>query len=377
MSRFWKLEEMLDLCSTWPALVGKGGEANQEPPIPLDVILPLIAKAKGAGGNRFAGASVMLAGSHFDVKKCGSSEGLRNEAKRFAGEFANHGVQIGPIVPPTWQWEGGGEMTNPDDHDKIISQFRIGLDAREVFESEGVLIPGHDPVYRIDTCTFAGGKSHSQYEEKRRIVAPLIQKLSKMLDAKFGENARLVVEFEICWDLIDNIKDGMRLIREVGQDNTGVQCDGSHLLTELLGICQTTDADDGGYCASTANLPKGFDFRDNGTLEGAWQWAQEQIGDKVFDWHCTQNDGTVHGQGQHDKTGRHCRPDDPNGRIDPAFVEPLFLLGTKKEGVRVQSRTWDGCMMPNGVLEAQDYYDNVLTYMARGRTAMAQALSEA
>jgi hypothetical protein len=36
----------------------------------------------------------------------------------------------------------------------------------------------------------------------------------------------------------------------------------------------------------------------------------------TIDFHVAQNDGTVHGTGSHDKTGRHCPADDPNGKLD-------------------------------------------------------------
>ena len=38
----------------------------------------------------------------------------------------------------------------------------------------------------------------------------------------------------------------------------------------------------------------------------------------TIDFHVAQNDGTVKGSGSHDKTGRHCLPDDPNGRLNIA-----------------------------------------------------------
>ena len=36
----------------------------------------------------------------------------------------------------------------------------------------------------------------------------------------------------------------------------------------------------------------------------------------TIDFHVAQNDGTVKGSGSHDKTGRHCQPLDPNGKLD-------------------------------------------------------------
>ena len=36
----------------------------------------------------------------------------------------------------------------------------------------------------------------------------------------------------------------------------------------------------------------------------------------TIDFHIAQNDATVKGSGSHDKTGRHCLPLDPNGKLD-------------------------------------------------------------
>ncbi len=38
----------------------------------------------------------------------------------------------------------------------------------------------------------------------------------------------------------------------------------------------------------------------------------------TIDFHVAQNDATVKGSGSHDKTGRHCLPNDPNGKLDIA-----------------------------------------------------------
>ena len=46
--------------------------------------------------------------------------------------------------------------------------------------------------------------------------------------------------------------------------------------------------------------------------------AYGQMTDKLRPWtidfHVAQNDGHVHGAGAHDKTGKHCPADDPNGK---------------------------------------------------------------
>ena len=38
----------------------------------------------------------------------------------------------------------------------------------------------------------------------------------------------------------------------------------------------------------------------------------------TFDFHVAQNDGSVNGTSSHDKTGRHCQANDPNGKLDIA-----------------------------------------------------------
>ena len=57
--------------------------------------------------------------------------------------------------------------------------------------------------------------------------------------------------------------------------------------------------------------------------------ALRQVADALRPWtidfHVAQNDGTVKGSGSHDKTGRHCPPDDPNGKMDIVQVAGLWM----------------------------------------------------
>ena len=57
-----------------------------------------------------------------------------------------------------------------------------------------------------------------------------------------------------------------------------------------------------------------------GYSDEAFYAAYEQMTDKLrpltIDFHVAQNDGEVHGAGSHDKTGKHRRADDPNGKLD-------------------------------------------------------------
>ena len=45
----------------------------------------------------------------------------------------------------------------------------------------------------------------------------------------------------------------------------------------------------------------------------------------TIDFHVAQNDATVKGSGSHDKTGRHCLPNDPNGKMDIVRVAGAWM----------------------------------------------------
>ena len=68
----------------------------------------------------------------------------------------------------------------------------------------------------------------------------------------------------------------------------------------------------------------------------------------TIDFHVAQNDGTVKGAGSHDKTGRHCPPTDPNGKLDIVRDAGAWLRDDDGKPTRAfQHICWDGCMFPN------------------------------
>ena len=67
-----------------------------------------------------------------------------------------------------------------------------------------------------------------------------------------------------------------------------------------------------------ALLPENFAWDDETQLDEAYLQLTNALRPWTIDFHVAQNDATVHGSGSHDKTGRHCLPDDPNGKLDIA-----------------------------------------------------------
>jgi hypothetical protein len=87
----------------------------------------------------------------------------------------------------------------------------------------------------------------------------------------------------------------------------------------------------------------------------------------TIDFHVAQNDGTVHGAGSHDKTGKHCMPNNPMGKLDITRTASYWLEGATERGI--QHICWDGCMFPNSVIESPVSANEILAAMLDVRNA--------
>jgi hypothetical protein len=90
----------------------------------------------------------------------------------------------------------------------------------------------------------------------------------------------------------------------------------------------------------------------------------------TVDFHVAQNDATVKGSGSHDKTGRHCLPDDPNGKLNIARDAGYWLRDEKGNLTKAFKHIcWDGCMFPNEVMLKPETWDSILQTMVSVREA--------
>ena len=135
----------------------------------------------------------------------------------------------------------------------------------------------------------------------------------------------------------------------------GFQADMAHTYLYLLGY----------------NGPVGQALLKEGYTEEEFYEAYKQMTDELRPWtidfHVAQNDGTVLGEGNHDKTGRHCQVDDPNGKLDIVKCAGFWLEGMEERGI--EHICWDGCMFPNAVLEQQETWNKILGKMVEVRNA--------
>jgi len=90
----------------------------------------------------------------------------------------------------------------------------------------------------------------------------------------------------------------------------------------------------------------------------------------TIDFHVAQNDATVKGSGSHDKTGHHCPPKDPNGKLDIVHAAGYWLRDEINQPTRaVQHICWDGCMFPNDMMMQPGIWRDVLGTMIAVRDA--------
>jgi hypothetical protein len=117
-------------------------------------------------------------------------------------------------------------------------------------------------------------------------------------------------------------------------------------------------------------LPPDFDWSQTDRLAAAYRQVATALGPWIFDFHVAQNDGTVKGSGSHDKTGRHCRPLDPNGRLDIVRDSAGWMKDDQGNPTRAfEHICWDGCMFPNAVMLDPKIWNDVLRAMIAVRNA--------
>ena len=126
-----------------------------------------------------------------------------------------------------------------------------------------------------------------------------------------------------------------------------------------------------GYnCPEDAILPEGYDWRDREALDAALKTLTAALRPWTVDFHVAQNDATVKGSGSHDKTGRHCQPCDPNGKLDIVRDAGAWMRGDDGQPTRAfQHVCWDGCMFPNAVMLDPKTWQDVLRVMIAVREA--------
>jgi sugar phosphate isomerase/epimerase len=333
--------------ATWPGLVGKGGP-DAEPVIEFETMLDLTAAAE-VDGIRFDGVDIFLSLPHTDID---SSD---DDLKRLADQVASRNLVIGSLVAPVWPPTGGGSaMGSAEERKSFLTQVRKSCAIARKLSEIGIRNYG---IVRIDSACSPGDWAADPVSNTKLIAATFREACE--IAESYGE--RLAAEGEICWGGMHSWKHLADLLEMVDRPRTlGMQADMAHTLLFTLGYNAPEDR----------ILPENYDWSDKGKLYDALGKMTSRLRPWVKDFHVAQNDATVKGSGSHDKTGRHCLPDDPNGKMDIVRAAGLWMRDESGEPTRAyQHINWDGCMFPNDVMMDANTWRKILGTMIAVRNA--------
>jgi sugar phosphate isomerase/epimerase len=330
----------------WPGLVGKGPDS--EPAIDLDTMLDLTAAAS-VDGVRFDGADLFLSLPHTDID---SSD---DELKRLADGLAARNLRAGSLVAPVWGATGGGSaMGDADERGRFLTQVKKACRIGQKLRDLGARAYG---VVRIDSAASPADWAKDPPANTRRITETFREACN--IAQSFGE--KLAAEGEICWAGMHSWRRNVELLEMVGRPETlGFQADMAHTMLFTMGY----------NAAEDRLLPADFDWSKREQLAEAYRKMASALRPWTIDFHVAQNDGTVKGAGSHDKTGRHCPPDDPNGKLNIVEDAGAWMRDSSGEITRAfRHICWDGCMFPNATMLDQNTWDAVLRTMIAVRNA--------
>ena len=331
----------------WPGVVGKGAP-GAEPFIPLDTLLELTSRAEYEG-QKFDGVDLWLADPHISI------DASKDEIKRVSDHIASYGLKVGSFVAPIWGGAGGGSaMGDADERKRFLSQVekacRIGQWMREM----GIRPTGG---VRIDSSTGVDAWDKDP-KGNTKLIAETFREAGRIAQS-YGEF--IVAEGEICWGGMHSWRENVNLLEMVGMPGiVGYQADMAHSMLFVLGANAEKDR----------LLPADFAWTDKAALDAAYHKVADALRPWTLDFHVAQNDGTTFGSGTHEKTGRHCLIDDPNGRLDVTKHAGYWLRDQQGNLTKtVRHICWDGCMFSNDVMARQDTWNKILGAMVRVRDA--------
>jgi hypothetical protein len=212
-------------------------------------------------------------------------------------------------------------------------------------------------VVRIDSAVGPAEWAKDPDGNTKRIAATF----REAADIAEGHGERLAAEGEICWGGMHSWRRMVELLELVDRPKTvGFQADMAHTMLFTLGYNAPEDR----------LLPDDFDWSQQDVLADSYRKMAAQLRPWTIDFHVAQNDATVKGSGTHDKTGRHCPPKDPNGKLDIVRDAGAWMRGDDGKPTRAfEHICWDGCMFPNAMMTDPQTWRDVLSTMIAVRNA--------
>ena len=311
-------------------------------------MLDLTAAAE-VDGVRFDGFDLFLFDPHISI------DAADDDLKRLADRARSRGLMIGTVVAPVWPPTNGGSAMGDDaEQEKFLTQVRKGCRIAKRLRELGVRPHG---AVRIDSACSPSDWAKSPEENTQRIA----DTFRKACDIAEDHGEWLAAEGEICWGAMHSWKEMVRLLEAVGRPQTlGFQADMAHTLLYLLGYNCAAGRDPAAELLLERRTDVGPGLSNADGRSAPW----------TIDFHVAQNDATVKGSGSHDKTGRHCLPDDPQGKLDIVKRAGYWLRDSSGQVTKkFRHICWDGCMFSNAVMMQPQTWNKILAAMIAVRDA--------
>src|SRR5262249_3486647 len=191
----------------WPGLVGKGGP-GAEPPIGLDTMLDLTARAKLPDGTTFDGVDLFLFDPHVSI------DASNDDLKALADKIRSKNLMVGSLVAPVWPPTGGGSaMGSDEDRKKFLTQVRKACAMGRKLEDRGIRRYG---IVRIDSSASPAEWAKDPAGNTKKIADTFRQAADIAED--IGE--KLAAEGEICWGGMHSVHRNVELLEQVNRPKT-------------------------------------------------------------------------------------------------------------------------------------------------------------
>src|SRR5438034_1298485 len=217
--------------------------------------------------------------------------------------------------------------------------------------------PDSEPAIELDkmiemTAAASVSSPHDWYNDPEGNQKKIAATFREAADVAEGYGERLAAEGEICWGGMHSWRRMVQLLELTDRPATvGFQADMAHTLLYTMGYNAPEDA----------ILPANYDWQDKSKLDEALKKLTSALRPWTIDFHVAQNDATVKGSGSHDKTGRHCLANDPNGKLNIPRHAGYWLRDEQGQLTKAfRHICWDGCMFPNEVMMRPETWNNIL-----------------
>ena len=331
--------------AAWPGVVGKDGGEGSDPPIPLDTMLDMTVRSRGR---------------RTQVRWC---RPVSVRATRVDRRNRQRTGSVGRKRQEPWLGHRQRRCTG-------LGRNRRRFGSRQHRSDRSLSDSGSQRLHdRSESCAnwvcdpMASSESTAPAVSKNGLPIPeanqakIADTFKAACDVAEEFDERLAAEGEICWGGMQSWRKMVDLLERVGHpERLGFQADMAHTLLYFLATTRRR----------MPSSPHDFDW-DPPTKQRRFKKLTHALRPWTIDFHVAQNDATVHGTGSHDKTGRHCLPNDPNGKLDIATDAGHWLRDEHGDVLQTcRHICWDGCMFPNEVMHKPETWNDILGSHAVG-----------